>query len=174
MVQCQQQIAKETTMTTQIAKTFLILLVFIGLGAMAVSAQVRLLQRQPNRTQTVQVPAAEQIAQDKRAKIKDYLNRGILVRDAFAGQSITIVKENEDYFVHRQIFGSGMPVIRSIKYKAELKSDWQIRFSGTTDDSHSENEEHFILCVQDKGLVLFLNGLQVMIVPPILDDNRRL
>ena len=113
----------------------------------------------------------KKIAQDKRAKIRDYLNREILIRDTFAGQSITLIRENEDYFVVRTIFGSGVPVVGSIKYKAKLQSDWQIRFSKTTDASHSEHEEHFILGVSNEGLELFLNGLQVVIKEPVLDDK---
>jgi len=103
------------------------------------------------------------IVQDKRAKIMDYLNREILIRDAFAGQSITLIEENGDYFVLRKFFGSGVPVVRSIKYKTVFYSDWQIRFPETTDASHSEFVENFILAVNDKGLILFFNGLQVVI-----------
>jgi hypothetical protein len=51
-------------------------------------------------------------------------------------------------------------------------SDWQIRFSETTDASLAESVEHFILGVDDNGLKLFLNGLQVMIEEPLLDNNE--
>ena len=60
------------------------------------------------------------IAQDKRATIKDYLNQEILIVDSFAGQSVTLIKENKDYFILRKYFGSGIPVISSIKYKVVL------------------------------------------------------
>jgi len=103
------------------------------------------------------------IAEDKRAKIKDYLNREIWIENTFAGESITLIEENGDFFVLRKIFGSGVPVIRTMKYKAVFYSDWQIRFPETTDDSGSERAEYFILGVGDKGLNLFLNGLQVVI-----------
>ena len=106
------------------------------------------------------------MAQDKRAKIKEYLDHEILIRDNFAGQSITLIEENGDYFVLRKIFGSGVPVTRTIKYKAVLQSDWQIRFSEAAGASDSKFEEHFILGVGNEGLVLFLNGLQVVIKEP--------
>ncbi len=51
------------------------------------------------------------VAQEKRTKIKDYLNQEILIVDNFAGQSITLVKENKDYFILRKYFGSGVPVV---------------------------------------------------------------
>ena len=112
------------------------------------------------------------IAQDKRKKIRDYLNRGIRIHDNFAGQGIMLIKEDGDYFVLREIFGSGFPVIGSIKYKAVFYSDWQIRFSETTDDSDSECEEYFILEVDNEGLKLFLNGLQVVIEEPSLEETN--
>lgn len=105
-------------------------------------------------------------AQEERAKIKDYLNQEILIVDNFAGQSITLVKENEDYFILRKYFGSGVPVIGYIKYKAVFNSDFQIAFSEVIDASNVDlikSNENFILSVEEKGLYLYLNGLRIVI-----------
>ena len=107
------------------------------------------------------------IAQDKRAKIKDYLNQEIFVVDNFAGQSITLVKENNDYFILRKYFGSGVPVIDSVKYKVEFNSDYQIAFSEVIDASKVDlmkSDEKFILGVEDNGLGMYLNGLKIVII----------
>ena len=70
------------------------------------------------------VGGENRIVPGKRAKIKDYLNREILIENDFAGQSITLIRENEDYFVLRKYFGSGVPVIGTAKYKVVFQSDW--------------------------------------------------
>ncbi len=106
------------------------------------------------------------VAQEKRAKIKDYLNQEILIVDNFAGQSITLLKENKDYFILRKYFGSGVPVIGSIKYKVIFNSDFQIAFSEVIDASSEDlrkHEENFILCAEKKGVYLYLNGLKIEI-----------
>ena len=36
---------------------------------------------------------------DNRAKIKDYLDHEIQIIDRFAGQSITLIKEKQDYYI---------------------------------------------------------------------------
>ena len=108
------------------------------------------------------------IAQDKRAKIKDYLNKEIFVVNRFAGESITLVKENNGYFILRKYFGSGVPVIGSVKYKVEFNSNYQIAFSEIIDVSRTdlvvESNEKFILSVEEKGLSLYLNGLKIVIM----------
>ena len=106
------------------------------------------------------------IAQDKRAKINDYLNREIWIVDSWAGQSITLVKENKNYFILRKYFGSGVPVRSTAKYKVVFASDYQIRFSEVIDASDADimrNDERFILTVEEKGLGLYLNGLKIVI-----------
>ena len=118
---------------------------------------------------------ATTIAQDKRAKIKDYLNQEIFVVDSFAGQSITLVKENNDYFILRKYFGSGVPVIGSVKYKVEFNSNYQIVFSEIIDVSKTDlmkSNEKFTLCVEDKGLGLYLNGLRIVIIEHFLDKVK--
>lgn len=56
-------------------------------------------------------------AQEERTAIKDFLNQEIKIDDNFSGQSITLIKEEQDYFILRRYFGSGVPVIDSVKYK---------------------------------------------------------
>ena len=103
---------------------------------------------------------------DKRTKIKDYLNQEILIIDRFAWQSITLVKEKKDYYIIRSFFGSGVPVIGSIKYKVVFNSNYQISFSEIIDTSNRNLVKHhevFDLGVEDNGIVLYLNGLKVEI-----------
>lgn len=116
--------------------------------------------------------AEDGVLKDKRAKIKDYLNREIVIDDAWAGQSITLIKENEDYFVLRQFHGSGVPIVGSEKYKVVFQSDWQIRFSEIVESSRKDTtrpNEGFQLGVDEKGINLYLNGLKVVIKEPLLD-----
>ncbi len=105
--------------------------------------------------------------EDPRPKIEGYLNKEIRIIDDFAGQSITLIKENNDYFILRKFFGSGVPVIGSSKYKVLFNSDYQIAFSEiietSMDSSWNNNKEEFILTVKDDGLNLYLNRLKVVI-----------
>lgn len=106
-------------------------------------------------------------AQDTRIKLKEYLNKEIRIRDNFSGQSITLVKENREFYIIRKFFGSGVPVVSTIKYKVEFNSDYQIAFSEFVDISKSEGndkfpKEEFILAVEENGLSLYLNKLKVV------------
>ena len=106
-------------------------------------------------------------AQEKRLTIKEYLNREILMYNNFAGESITLIKENSDYFILRKFFGSGVPVISSVKYKVIFNSNYQIAFTEIIDSTGknlvTDNKEYFLLCVEEKGLCLYLNQLKVLI-----------
>lgn len=110
-------------------------------------------------------------AQDNRPKIKEFVDQQIIVKDSWAGQSFTLKKENREYFIQRDIFGSGVPIILSIKYKVVFNSKYQIEFSeiiDPMDKSASEiNCEHFILGVGNDGLELYLNRLMLTIRQPI-------
>ena len=105
--------------------------------------------------------------QDKRAKIKDYLNKEILIKDRFAGQSITLIKENNEYFILRKYFGSGVPVAGSVKYEVVFNSNYQIAFPKKNvagpNNSNNYKGEVFLLCSEENGLSLYLNGLKVVI-----------
>ncbi len=105
--------------------------------------------------------------QDKRAKITDYLNKEIRIVDNFAGQSITLIKENNNYYIHRKFHGSGLPEIGSLKYKVVFNSDYQISFSEIVKTSSESllgnNNEEFLLSSDEKGISLYLNRLKVVI-----------
>ena len=107
-------------------------------------------------------------SQDKRPKIKDYLNKEIILKDNWAGQSITLIKENSKYLIIRKIFGSGVPVAGSIKYEVRFNSDYQIAFPiENIQDPKKPSDykgEIFLLCSEDSGLSLYLNGLEVVIM----------
>jgi len=104
------------------------------------------------------------IAQNKRPIIRDFLNQEIIIEDNFAGQSITLIKDNKDYFILRKFFGSGVPVTDSIKYKVTFNSDYQIAFSVIEDKkTMNTNKEEFLLCIEEHGLCLYLNRLKVVL-----------
>jgi len=107
-------------------------------------------------------------SQDKRPKIKDYLNKEIIIKDNWAGQSITLIKEKNNYLILRKFFGSGVPVAGSFKYEVEFKSDYQIAFpKENVQDPKKPSDykgEVFLLCSEDSGLSLYLNGLEIVII----------
>ncbi len=105
---------------------------------------------------------------DERPTIDDVLGREIFIRDGWAGQSITVQKDDHGYRVVRTFFGSGRPVVMTITYRAVRASDYQVRFSVPRDpsslDEHSRSGETFILTVLDAHNVqLLLNGVQVVV-----------
>ena len=61
------------------------------------------------------VPALNLYADD-RPKIYSLINKQIFLSNAWAGETITLIKENNEYYVIRTIFGSGLPVIGKIKF----------------------------------------------------------
>jgi hypothetical protein len=105
---------------------------------------------------------------DNKVKIKDYLDHEIQIIDRFAGQSITLIKEKQDYYIVRKIFGSGRPVVATVKYKVVFNSDYQITFSEIADSSSdglsSNNNEVFLLCSEENGISLYLNQLKIVTV----------
>ena len=108
------------------------------------------------------------LIQDNRAKIIDYLDQEIQIVDRFAGQSITLVKEKQDYYIVRKIFGSGRPVVAKVKYKVVFNSDYQITFSEIADSSsdglNGSHNEVFLLCSEENGISLYLNQLKIVTV----------
>lgn len=107
-------------------------------------------------------------AQDNRAKIKDFVDREVLIIDTFSGQSITLIKEKREFYILRKFFGSGVPIIGTVKYRVDFNSPYQITFSEMVETSFDNgkliNHEEFILSIADNGLKLYLNGLQVSIM----------
>lgn len=106
-------------------------------------------------------------AQDKKAKIKDYLHKEIMIEDNFAGQSITLIKENNDYLILRKFFGAGVNVAGSSKYVVVFNSEYQIAFSDPVESSViksiDDKREYFLLAVEEKDICLYINNLKVFI-----------
>jgi hypothetical protein len=106
-------------------------------------------------------------AQDTSPKIKDFINREILVSDSWTGQSFTLVKEKRDYFIIRKIFGSGIPVTSSFRYEVTFDSQYQIKFSEIVDTDLKNKEQNsceiYTLRIEENGLSLFLNGFKLII-----------
>ena len=103
-----------------------------------------------------------------RPRIYSLINKEIFLNNTFAGETITLVKENDDYFVIRQILRSGLPGGPTLKYEIEFYSDYQIRFSkiiSSEINSKDSRSEEFILSIIDEGNIeVFLNGLEIVVV----------
>jgi hypothetical protein len=106
-------------------------------------------------------------AQEDRPKIKDFVGQEIIVEDSFAGQSFTLKKEKNEYYVERNIFGSGRPVVATMKYDVLFNSKYQIEFPPIEENESIGTEqiscERYILSVENEGLCLFLNGFKLTI-----------
>ena len=99
--------------------------------------------------------------------IDDLIGIEIYISDVWAGQSITLMKESDEYFIVRKYFGSGIPVIMETKYRCEVKSKYQVVFSKDFyDDDTGRNVllEEFTLTIDGYNNVrLYLNGLELVI-----------
>ncbi|MCT4614751.1 MAG: hypothetical protein N4A49_07745 [Marinifilaceae bacterium] len=98
--------------------------------------------------------------------IKDSVGKELIVKDNFAGQSFTLIKEKSKYIVVRKFFGSGVPVIAEVRYKVVVNSENQILFSKIIkNDSHIKlvkNEVFILSCIKDE-IDLYLNGLKLVV-----------
>ena len=105
-------------------------------------------------------------AQETKKEIKDYINTEIILDNGWAGESITLIKEKKGYFIIRKIFGSGVPVTRTIKYSVTFNSNFQIDFSEIIEPGDFEIEklceEEFRMSVSENGVSIYLNGLKVV------------
>jgi len=94
------------------------------------------------------------------------IDKEIYIADGFAGQSITLIKELNEYFIVRKRFGSGVPVIATIKYAVEFCGRNQIHFSEVLEqDGGNINNirEEFILTInEENNITLLLNGLELV------------
>lgn len=101
-------------------------------------------------------------ARETRSPIQSLVNREIVIQDNWAGQSITLMKEKDQYFILRKIFGSGVPVARTIKYRAVFDGENQLSFSGNAAGRNDQPvNEKFTLNIDRYGISLYLNGLKV-------------
>ena len=95
------------------------------------------------------------------------INKEIVLHDNFAGQSITLVMENNNYYIYRNIFGSGIPVIGTIKYSVIFDSEYKITFSEIVSISENIRElynenETFEIFFRDE-IRIYLNGIRLSI-----------
>jgi hypothetical protein len=113
----------------------------------------------------VQLATFNSFAQDKVTSIKGLENKEIVVDNDFAGASFTLIKENEGFYIVRKIFGSGVPVARTIKYKPVFESEGQINFSEPIENSKEENKEieSFVLKLVNDKPELYRNGKSLKI-----------
>ena len=99
--------------------------------------------------------------------IHDLLNKEIIVHDTWAGQSFTLVQENDTYYVYRRIFGSGLPVIMTMVQDVVLDSPYKITFSGIFPLETDNGDGHFRYEVFEffyrNDIELYLNGIRVSI-----------
>ncbi len=90
-----------------------------------------------------------------------------MLNDTWAGQSIELVRENNNYYIYRKIYGSGVPYIGIIKYKAIINSEYKITFSEIISipeniiEMYNRNEIFEIFC--RNGIEIYLNGINLHI-----------
>ena len=99
------------------------------------------------------------------SNIYDIIDKEILLKDKFAGQSLMLVNENNDYFIVRKYFGSNNSENGEIKYKVIFLSDYMIEFSeiitSSIDNPYIDNEYFRIGC---RGFIqIYLNGVKLEI-----------
>ncbi|GHV09456.1 hypothetical protein FACS189485_22090 [Spirochaetia bacterium] len=101
--------------------------------------------------------------------IYSVVDHEIIIKDNWAGQSLTLVKEGSNYYIIRKIFGSGVPIVEIIKYNVRFNSDYKI----TTLDIESiqnnsiENyglKETFEIYFRNNKIEVYLNGLKIEIL----------
>ena len=102
-------------------------------------------------------------AQDNPYNLMQCVNKELFLETNFAGQSITLIKESNQFYILRKYFGSGVPVIGTTKYKVKFNSVNQISFSEKIDDDFKRNDylENFVLEIHGEELWLFLYGLKL-------------
>lgn len=102
-------------------------------------------------------------AQETKKNIKDYVDSEISIENNWAGESLTLVKEKDTYFVIRKIKGSGTDVAKTLKYAVDFKSDYRVDFSEVVapKDANTENEK-FSIMVDGNEVSVTLNGLSVV------------
>jgi len=97
------------------------------------------------------------------------IDRDIILNDNWAGQSMTLVKEDNDYYIYREIFGSGVSIIGTIKYNVIFNSDYKITFyeiisiSDNLVEMYNKNET-FEIHSSDNGIRIYLNGMELCII----------
>ena len=97
--------------------------------------------------------------------IYDFINKEIVLFDNTAGQSLTLVYEDNDYFIIRKIFGSNASVMGDIKYKVIFRGEYALEFSeiisSTLDNPYTTHEE-FVIFGRSSNTAIYLNGVSVV------------
>jgi len=102
--------------------------------------------------------------------INNILNKEIVIKHGFAGESLKLVFEENNYYIYRDILGSGLPSIGIIKYNVIFNSEYKITFSeiNTISEKMKEyikeyyNNEIFEIYFNDE-LEIYLNGEKIII-----------
>ena len=99
--------------------------------------------------------------------IYNLLNKEIVIHDNWAGQSFTLVQENDNYYIYRRIFGSGVAYIGTIVYNVTFDSEYKITFfeiftiSENIKDRYNKNEIFELYSINDKRI--YVNGMRLNI-----------
>jgi len=103
------------------------------------------------------------LSQETDKKIKDYVNIEIIIDNNLAGESLTLVKEKDNYFIIRKILGSGTEVIKTLKYAVDFKSDYRVDFSEIIKPKDGNTDTgKFSMMVEENEVSVSLNGLSVV------------
>ena len=97
--------------------------------------------------------------------INNILNKEIVIKHGFAGESLKLVFEENNYYIYRDILGSGLPSIGIIKYNVILNSEYKITFSEIITISENirdiyNSHDIFEIYFRDK-IEIFLNGEKI-------------
>jgi hypothetical protein len=93
------------------------------------------------------------------------INKEIIINDTWAGQSFTLIYENDIYYIHRKIFGSGVPYIGTIIYNVIFDSEYRITFyeivaiSENIKEKYNRNEVFELFSISDNDISFYVNGM---------------
>jgi hypothetical protein len=102
--------------------------------------------------------------------IYSIINREIVINANLDSQSLTLIYENNNYYIFRRIFGSDYEIAQ-IKYKVIFNSEYKITSSEVVSTTksviyqkmydHLHNEIFEIYC--NNELRIYLNGIEIKI-----------
>ena len=90
----------------------------------------------------------------------------IIIKDNWARQSLTLIKEGSNYYIIRKIFGSGVPVVGIIKYNIKFNSNYKITtlniesIPNNIIENYNSNEI-FEIYYRNNKIEIYLNGLKI-------------
>lgn len=108
---------------------------------------------------------------DDRPTVYSLVGKPVVVSDGWAGQSFTLMREGAEYYILRDIFGSGLPVIDTLKYRVSFAGEYRILFPIPAGSADNRDAPEFAMQIDENGAVrIFMNGIE-LVVNRI--DNRR-